>query len=54
LNRLEENLGAADIELTPDDLREIERAFSGTVGSASKTSIVAASRYWPLPAAAAS
>jgi len=29
LNRLEENLGAADIELTPDDLREVERAFSG-------------------------
>jgi aryl-alcohol dehydrogenase-like predicted oxidoreductase len=26
LNRLEENLGAADVELTPDDLREIEDA----------------------------
>jgi aryl-alcohol dehydrogenase-like predicted oxidoreductase len=24
LHRLEENLGAADVELTPDDLREIE------------------------------
>ena len=28
LHRLEENLGAADIELTPDDLREIESAAS--------------------------
>jgi aryl-alcohol dehydrogenase-like predicted oxidoreductase len=28
LDRLEENLGATDIELTADDLREIERAFS--------------------------
>jgi aryl-alcohol dehydrogenase-like predicted oxidoreductase len=26
LHRLEENLGAADVELTPDDLREIEEA----------------------------
>ncbi len=26
LERLEENIGAADIELTPDDLREIESA----------------------------
>jgi aryl-alcohol dehydrogenase-like predicted oxidoreductase len=26
LHRLEENLGAADVELTPDDLREIENA----------------------------
>ena len=28
LNRLEENLGAANVELTPDDLREIESAAS--------------------------
>jgi aryl-alcohol dehydrogenase-like predicted oxidoreductase len=28
LNRLEENLGAADIEFTPDDLREIDSAAS--------------------------
>jgi aryl-alcohol dehydrogenase-like predicted oxidoreductase len=28
LRRLEENLGAADVELTPEDLREIERASS--------------------------
>lgn len=28
LHRLDENLGAADIELTPDDLREIERALA--------------------------
>ena len=28
LHRLEENLGAAAIELTPDDLREIDRAVS--------------------------
>ena len=28
LHRLEENLGAASVELTPDDLREIERAAS--------------------------
>jgi aryl-alcohol dehydrogenase-like predicted oxidoreductase len=28
LSRLEENLGAANVELTPDDLREIERAAS--------------------------
>jgi aryl-alcohol dehydrogenase-like predicted oxidoreductase len=28
LKRLEENVGAVDIELTPDDLREIERAAS--------------------------
>jgi aryl-alcohol dehydrogenase-like predicted oxidoreductase len=28
LHRLEENLGAADVELTPDDLREIEDAVS--------------------------
>jgi aryl-alcohol dehydrogenase-like predicted oxidoreductase len=27
LRRLEENLGAAEVELTPGDLREIERAF---------------------------
>ena len=30
LHRLEENLGAADVELTPEDLREIERASSNT------------------------
>jgi aryl-alcohol dehydrogenase-like predicted oxidoreductase len=29
LHRLEENLGAADVVLTPDDLREIESALSG-------------------------
>jgi aryl-alcohol dehydrogenase-like predicted oxidoreductase len=29
LHRLEENVGAADIELTPDDLRDIEAAISG-------------------------
>jgi len=28
LNRLEENIGAAAVELTPDDLREIDRAAS--------------------------
>jgi aryl-alcohol dehydrogenase-like predicted oxidoreductase len=28
LERLEENIGAVDIELTPDDLREIEEAMS--------------------------
>jgi aryl-alcohol dehydrogenase-like predicted oxidoreductase len=28
LHRLEENLGAAAVELTPDDLREIDRASS--------------------------
>ena len=28
LHRLEENIGAAGVELTPDDLREIERAAS--------------------------
>jgi aryl-alcohol dehydrogenase-like predicted oxidoreductase len=28
LERLEENIGAVDVELTPDDLAEIERAFS--------------------------
>jgi aryl-alcohol dehydrogenase-like predicted oxidoreductase len=28
LHRLEENLGAAKVELTPDDLREIERAVA--------------------------
>ena len=28
LNRLEENIGAAAIELTPDDLREIDSAAS--------------------------
>ena len=28
LNRLEENIGAASIKLTPDDLREIEGAAS--------------------------
>ena len=27
-HRLEENVGAADVELTPDDLRDIEAAFS--------------------------
>ena len=26
LNRLEENIGAADVELTPDDLHEIDNA----------------------------
>jgi aryl-alcohol dehydrogenase-like predicted oxidoreductase len=29
-HRLEENIGAAEIELAPDDLREIERAASET------------------------
>ena len=29
LHRLEENVGAADVELTPDDLRDIEAAVSG-------------------------
>ena len=29
LHRLEENLGAAEVELTPDDLREIDNAASG-------------------------
>ena len=28
LHRLDENLGAADVELTPDDLRDIETAAS--------------------------
>jgi aryl-alcohol dehydrogenase-like predicted oxidoreductase len=28
LNRLEENIGAADVELTSDDLQEIETAAS--------------------------
>jgi aryl-alcohol dehydrogenase-like predicted oxidoreductase len=28
LARLEENLGAVSVELTPDDLREIENAVS--------------------------
>ncbi|HEY0484152.1 MAG TPA: aldo/keto reductase [Kofleriaceae bacterium] len=28
LKRFEENIGAADIQLTPDDLREIEQAAS--------------------------
>ena len=28
LHRLEENIGAAEIELTPDDLREIESTAS--------------------------
>jgi aryl-alcohol dehydrogenase-like predicted oxidoreductase len=28
LERLEENLGAVDVELTPEDLREIEDAMS--------------------------
>ena len=28
LHRLEENLGAAAVELTPDDLREIDRAVA--------------------------
>jgi aryl-alcohol dehydrogenase-like predicted oxidoreductase len=28
LERLEENIGAAAVELTPDDLREIESAAS--------------------------
>jgi aryl-alcohol dehydrogenase-like predicted oxidoreductase len=29
LDRLEENLGAADVELTADDLREIDEAAAG-------------------------
>lgn len=29
LHRLEENLGAANVELTPEDLQEIERAMAG-------------------------
>jgi hypothetical protein len=28
LQRLEENLGAADVELTPEDLREIDRGLT--------------------------
>ena len=41
LHRLEENLGAADVELTPDDLREIEQRRlqdHGARGSLSRTS----------------
>jgi aryl-alcohol dehydrogenase-like predicted oxidoreductase len=30
LHRVDENLGVADVELTPEDLREIERASSNT------------------------
>jgi aryl-alcohol dehydrogenase-like predicted oxidoreductase len=30
LHRLQENLGALDVQLTPDDLREIESAAAGT------------------------
>ena len=33
LHRLEENLGAAGVEPTPDDLREIEGALSSIVGA---------------------
>jgi aryl-alcohol dehydrogenase-like predicted oxidoreductase len=29
LHRLEENLGATDVELSVEDLKEIESAFSG-------------------------
>jgi aryl-alcohol dehydrogenase-like predicted oxidoreductase len=29
LHRLEENIGAANVELTPDDLRQIDEAASG-------------------------
>ena len=29
LHRLEENIGAAAVELTPDDLSQIKRAVSG-------------------------
>ena len=29
LHRLQENVGAAEVELTPDDLREIDEALSG-------------------------
>jgi aryl-alcohol dehydrogenase-like predicted oxidoreductase len=29
LSRLEENLGAAQVELTPDDMHSLEEAFSG-------------------------
>jgi len=29
LHRLEENLGAVDVELTPEDLRDIDDAVSG-------------------------
>ena len=28
-HRLDENIGAADVELTPDDLDDIDRAASG-------------------------
>jgi aryl-alcohol dehydrogenase-like predicted oxidoreductase len=31
LNRLEENIGAANVGLSPDDLREIDRALSGVM-----------------------
>ena len=31
LHRLEENLGGADVELTADDLRDIERASAGII-----------------------
>ena len=33
LHRLEENLGGADVELTADDLRDIERASAGIIGA---------------------
>ena len=36
LHRLEENLGAADVEMTPGDLAEIERAAAGLLKTAAR------------------
>ena len=38
LHRLEENLGAVNVELTPDDLREIDEAASGSPSTATRYS----------------
>ena len=51
LKRLEENIGAVEIELTPDDLREIETASSENQGARRSISREAGSDDRPLRAA---
>ena len=44
LHRLEENLGAVDVELTPDDLREIEEAAAEITVQGARYSAAAQAR----------
>jgi aryl-alcohol dehydrogenase-like predicted oxidoreductase len=48
LERLEENIGAANVELTPDDLREIENAASKIAVRGARLPVGSAEAVEPL------